>query len=181
MIVGAGYDDRALRLRHADVRFLEIDEPVTQAHKRRRLEGLGLLGYAEYVAVDLAHDSIAAALVDHVASDVPTFVMAEAVFPYVPESGIRRTLSELSQLSDRVSLAVDLATNPVTWQGRVALRAVKLGAGGGGEVIESVMDDGTARHIVTEAGWTVTSAEDLADLGLPQLAGSSLFIRASNT
>ena len=63
----------------------------------------------------------------------------------------------------------------------LALRAVKLGAGGGGEVIESVMDDTTARRIVTQAGWTITSAEDLADLGLPQLAGACLFIRAANT
>jgi len=57
---------------------------------------------------------------------------------------------------------------------------VRLGAGGGGERIESVMDDSAARRIVTETGWAITAAEDLADLGIPQLAGASLFIRAAH-
>ena len=180
VIVGAGYDDRALRMRHPGVRFVEIDEPVTQTHKRRRLQRLGLDGYATYVAVDLARESARAAVAEHVAAADPTFVMAEAVFPYVPEAGIRRTLSDLSQITNaRAWLAVDLPTNPATWQGRLALAAVRFGAGRGGEKIETVMDATMAKHVVASAGWAITSVQDLGELGVPQLRGASLFVRAA--
>jgi O-methyltransferase involved in polyketide biosynthesis len=36
VIVGAGYDGRALRFRKSGVRFLELDHPSTQRDKRRR-------------------------------------------------------------------------------------------------------------------------------------------------
>ena len=37
VILGAGYDDRALRFRSPGVRFFELDHPATQADKARRL------------------------------------------------------------------------------------------------------------------------------------------------
>ena len=40
VIVGAGYDDRALRFRTRGVTFYEIDHPSTQADKARRLHAL---------------------------------------------------------------------------------------------------------------------------------------------
>src|ERR1700728_769543 len=44
VICGAGLDDRALRFRAAGVRFFEVDHPVTQADKTRRLAGMSLGG-----------------------------------------------------------------------------------------------------------------------------------------
>jgi methyltransferase (TIGR00027 family) len=46
VILGAGYDDRALRFRAPGVRYFEIDHPATQADKRRRLEALTAPGAA---------------------------------------------------------------------------------------------------------------------------------------
>jgi hypothetical protein len=40
VILGAGYDDRALRFRSPGVRFFELDHPATQADKARRLRAL---------------------------------------------------------------------------------------------------------------------------------------------
>ena len=40
VILGAGYDDRALRFRSPGVRFFELDHPATQADKARRLRAM---------------------------------------------------------------------------------------------------------------------------------------------
>ena len=42
VIVGAGYDCRALRFRHAGVRYFELDHPATQRDKQARLARLGV-------------------------------------------------------------------------------------------------------------------------------------------
>jgi methyltransferase (TIGR00027 family) len=42
VIVGAGYDGRALRFRSHGVRFFEVDHPATQADKCRRVGKLGM-------------------------------------------------------------------------------------------------------------------------------------------
>jgi len=42
VIVGAGYDDRALRFRTPGVRFFELDHPATQADKAARLRKMGV-------------------------------------------------------------------------------------------------------------------------------------------
>src|SRR4029077_10258151 len=42
VILGAGYDGRALRFRTPAVRFFEVDHPATQADKRRRLDALDI-------------------------------------------------------------------------------------------------------------------------------------------
>src|SRR5947208_11469448 len=63
VIVGAGYDDRALRFRSPGVRFFELDHPDTQVDKGRRLEAIGVdAGRPTLVPVDFAHDSVPARL-----------------------------------------------------------------------------------------------------------------------
>ena len=63
VLVGAGYDGRALRFRHPDVRYFEVDHPATQADKRRRVEQLGVpLDEITFVEVDLMAASVDPAL-----------------------------------------------------------------------------------------------------------------------
>jgi methyltransferase (TIGR00027 family) len=53
VILGAGLDARALRLRHPGLRVFEVDHPATQARKR------GLIGdAATFVAWDFEHDPV---------------------------------------------------------------------------------------------------------------------------
>jgi methyltransferase (TIGR00027 family) len=57
VLLGAGYDGRALRFWDGTVRWFEVDVPTTQADKRARLRTLGLdRPGVTYVAVDLAED-----------------------------------------------------------------------------------------------------------------------------
>jgi len=59
VIVGAGYDGRALRFRRPGVRFFEVDHPATQVDKRRRVENLGVpLDHVTFASIDLMRDRI---------------------------------------------------------------------------------------------------------------------------
>jgi methyltransferase (TIGR00027 family) len=63
VLLGAGLDARALRLRHLGLRVFEVDHPATQANKRKQLEsrtaGSDIAGdAATFVAWDFEHDSL---------------------------------------------------------------------------------------------------------------------------
>ncbi len=63
VLVGAGYDGRALRFGGRSERWLEVDLPTTQADKRRRLAALGIEpAGVDYAAVDLVTGDLDAAL-----------------------------------------------------------------------------------------------------------------------
>jgi O-methyltransferase involved in polyketide biosynthesis len=167
-----------MRSRH--VRFIEVDEPTTQEQKRSRLAALGLDDVATFVAVDLTTDSLTAALAPHL-NRSHTFVMAEAVFPYVPHDEVCSSLRDLAALTTSPSwLALDLATEPKTWRGRAALAGVKLSAGGAGEHVQPVLSDADARQTVSDSGWVIRSAVDISDLGVAHLRGASLHIEAEH-
>ena len=56
VLLGAGYDGRALRFGGGPARWFEVDRPATQADKRRRLEALGRAPRrtCAFVGLDLA-------------------------------------------------------------------------------------------------------------------------------
>src|SRR3954451_13224315 len=59
VIVGAGYDDRALRFRSPGVRFFELDHPDTQEDKERRLQALGWASRGPtLIPAELGHDPV---------------------------------------------------------------------------------------------------------------------------
>ena len=63
VLLGAGYDGRALRFGGAATRWFEVDRPETQLDKRRRLSVLGAgPGEVTYVGADLTSDEVGAAL-----------------------------------------------------------------------------------------------------------------------
>ena len=63
VLLGAGYDGRALRFGGGAVRWFEVDLPATQADKRRRLDALGIRPVAvSYLPLDLATGDLDAAL-----------------------------------------------------------------------------------------------------------------------
>ena len=63
VLLGAGYDGRALRFGGGTVRWFEVDLPSTQADKRARLGALGIEpAGVTYVGVDLRRDDVGRAL-----------------------------------------------------------------------------------------------------------------------
>ena len=94
VILGAGYDDRALRFRTPGVRFFEVDHPNTQQDKLARLaklpgmantEAVGLAGPVLVAAdfrVDALPDVLAAAGHDRAAA---TLFLCEGLLVYLDE------------------------------------------------------------------------------------------------
>jgi len=97
VICGAGLDDRALRFRTAGVRFFELDQPVTQADKARRLESIcaDMKGLT-LVPVDFRYEDAAAKLEasGHGASQ-PSLFMCEGLLIYLTEHVGSRLLAAL--------------------------------------------------------------------------------------
>lgn len=100
VILGAGYDTRAVRLAHEGVRFFEVDHPSTQANKRARLEALP--GYpvdaARYVPCDFEQQDFVAELRDHGFDAArPAVFVWEGVVYYLTEAAVRATLRRIAQ------------------------------------------------------------------------------------
>jgi methyltransferase (TIGR00027 family) len=97
VLLGAGLDARAARLRKDGVRFFEIDHPATQAEKRARLARLA--GYprdaATYVPCDFEKDDLGRVL-GVVGREAPALVLWEGVAPYLPEPAVRTTLAAIA-------------------------------------------------------------------------------------
>lgn len=95
VILGAGYDGRALRFRSRGVAFFEVDHPNTQADKRARLEALGAaLDGITFVGHDLTAGSLDEALAGagHSAAE-PTLFLAEGLLRYLPEATVHQLFS----------------------------------------------------------------------------------------
>jgi methyltransferase (TIGR00027 family) len=115
VVVGAGYDDRALRFRAPEVRFFEIDHPLTQADKMRRVRAMrtdtdGLV----FVPADFGLDDIADLLAAHGHDDAaPSLFICEGVLVYLDQATISALLRALrSRAAAGSTLVVSLATHP---------------------------------------------------------------------
>lgn len=87
VILGAGYDGRAMRFGGGNTRWFEVDYPSTQDDKRRRLGALGLTPDAvAYVPIDLMdrNNDLGAALeaAGHDAG-APSLFIGEGLLPYL--------------------------------------------------------------------------------------------------
>ena len=109
VILGAGYDSRALRLGKPGLRFFEVDHATTQARKRIQLTSAGHAATVNFVTVDFQKDSLSARLLDSgFKSSRPAFFLCEGVLEYLDEKTVREMLRELGRVASQGSrLAVD--------------------------------------------------------------------------
>jgi methyltransferase (TIGR00027 family) len=97
VILGAGYDGRALRFGGAPTRWFEVDYPSTQADKRRRLAALGISPVGvTYVPIDLMRGDLETTLENagHDAT-LPTLFLAEGLVPYLTLEATARMFQAL--------------------------------------------------------------------------------------
>ena len=101
VIVGAGYDGRALRYRAPGVRWWEIDRPQTQGDKCARLSRLAIpTDHVTFLGLDLADVGLARALVGNgFEPDAAALFMAEGLVPYLDADTLRSVLCELRSLA----------------------------------------------------------------------------------
>ena len=113
VILGAGYDCRALRFRTPGVHFFEVDHPATQQDKRERLAAIGASTEGvTFVAADFTRPGLAATLAaaGHDESRRSQF-LCEGVLRYLPEEWFRELLRVAAVVSAPESeLAVSIST-----------------------------------------------------------------------
>lgn len=164
VIVGAGYDGRALRFADPRTRFFEVDHPATQADKRRRVAALGARPGtgATYVPADLIHDDLAGRLdgAGHDPARASLFVV-EGLLGYLPRPTVDQVLTTLrARATPDSELAVALPTVRRLDTTRARLRhrwrAVLLRAMG--EPRLSRFEPGEFTGVLARAGWRVAIA-----------------------
>ena len=160
VIVGAGYDGRALRFRRPGVRFFEVDHPATQCDKRRRVEGLGVaLDHVTFASIDLMRERIGDVLA--AAGHDParrSLFLCEGLLLYLTPPVVESLLRDLRDRSARGSrLAVSTRED---MPGASALAAAR-GAGRRlllaliGEPRRSSFGIGEFGQLLERTGWTI--------------------------
>jgi methyltransferase (TIGR00027 family) len=109
VLLGAGLDTRAQRLKKDGVRFFEVDHPATQADKLQRLAALE--GYpidcATYVPCDFETDDFVDKLREAgFRADRPALILWEGVTYYLTEAAVRATLHRLAAACDPASIVL---------------------------------------------------------------------------
>jgi methyltransferase (TIGR00027 family) len=101
VLIGAGYDGRALRYAVPGVQWWEVDRAGTLEDKRSRLDRLGLTaGNVISVAFDLADGGLATALTAAgFCPDAPALYLAEGIAPYLEAGTLRNVLRDLRSVA----------------------------------------------------------------------------------
>ncbi len=183
VVLGAGYDDRALRFRSPGVRFLEVDHPGTQADKRHRLERMGAdLGAVTLVPADFGEDEVGSALErsGHRA-DRPSLVLAEGLLVYLePDTVVRLLAGTAARSAPASRLAASLAVHgrdlDSAW---VVAQANAARPGAEAEPWRTILPAPAHLDLLSRSGWTVVEAVDDASLGTGALPGRSLLVLAT--
>jgi methyltransferase (TIGR00027 family) len=184
VIVGAGYDDRALRFRSPGVRFFELDHPATQADKAARLRAMGVgpgSGGPALAPADFRHDDVALTLETggHDAAQ-PTLFVCEGLLVYLDQPTCIRLLAALRARAAAGScLAVSLSVHRdgqdsarVTAVANARRRAARA------EPWLTILPAPAHLDLLRRAGWRPAEPVDAARLGTGAEAGRSLLVTA---
>jgi methyltransferase (TIGR00027 family) len=158
VIVGAGYDGRALRFRAPGVRWIEVDHPATQHDKRRRLATVGVpLDDVMFVALDLIGDDLDEGLAraGHHAG-APTLFVCEGLLGYLPPEAVASLLRSVRGRSCSGSvLAVNFrVTIPPSGPGQRARRVLVDGIlATAGEARRSEFGPDDPDRLLASTGW----------------------------
>ena len=167
VLLGAGYDGRALRFGAGSVRWFEVDLPATQADKRRRLDALGVRHAAvSYLPLDLATGDLDAAL-DAAGHDrgAPSLFVCEGLLASLT-LGAAASLCETlrARAPDGSVLVAGFLVSPVPGTPARAVRAatdalLKMG----GEPRRHEFRPGDPEKLMVVTGWHVTHSESSAE------------------
>jgi methyltransferase (TIGR00027 family) len=179
VILGAGYDTRALRLQRQGVRFFEVDHPATQADKRGKLASLGLSFSPIFVAVDFTKDDLVVELQRAGFSPAQkTFFLWEGVTMYLSEAETNHTLAALGTLAAPGSLlAFDVNTQvrPSLFH-RVSTALRSVAVSWFGEPWKLWMTAGMIPRILQGGGWSLKRLLRPEEIIEFYLAGTGLVV-----
>jgi methyltransferase (TIGR00027 family) len=181
VVLGAGYDDRALRFRTPGVTFFEVDHPATQADKEARLTAIGSSGGPVLVAADFRHDDLPSVLAaaGHDAG-LPSLFICEGLLVYLDEPATIGLLGGARAAAGAGSvLAASLSTHAEGLDSAVVLaRANARRRTADEEPWLTIAPAAAQVSLLAGAGWLVTASADAADLGTGAEPGRSLLVEA---
>jgi len=184
IVLGAGLDTFAYRLNALQgLRVFELDHPVSQRDKRRRLEEAGVSepAHVAYIAHDFENGAMAPALIGAGFNpDRRSFIMWLGVTPYLAEDAVFGTLSELARFPAGVEIVFDYP-NPVESipdaAARAALEELARRVTELGEPFRCALDTEALHTRAQALGYIEVEDHDggsLAARYLPDLEGMSL-------
>jgi methyltransferase (TIGR00027 family) len=184
VIVGAGYDDRALRFRSPGVRFFELDHPGTQADKASRLLAMGAgpgSGGPTLAAADFRRDDVSAVLAasGHDARR-PSLFICEGLLVYLDQPTCVRLLSALRERAaagSRLAASLSVHRDGLDSE-RVAAVANARSRAGKSEPWLTILPVAAHLDLLRQAGWHVAEQVDAAELGTGTEPGRSLLVTA---
>ena len=129
VVLGAGFDTRVYRLPPAaSVRCFEMDQPQTQAFKRRLLQQAGIdTTRVTYVPADFREDDWFARLsAAGFAPDRPSVFLWEAVTPYLDREAVEGTLRRIAGTAPGSVIAFDYFSTTLLASRSLFMRYVRL-------------------------------------------------------
>jgi methyltransferase (TIGR00027 family) len=177
VLLGAGYDARALRLAHDRVQFFEVDHPATQADKRRKIENLGNKYPAKLISVDFTKDRLQERILQAgFNTEEPTFFLWEGVIMYLSEDQVRGTLRALRELAAPQSqLSFDCVRKGVTWLDEAVAKLGTISfAGLFGEPLDFRCDPDFLEQLLSLEGWKLHEIAGIEELHRRYLSGGPM-------
>lgn len=107
VIIGAGFDTRAFRLKGGT--WIELDEPQVITYKDERLPAATCQNELHRISIDFATDSLEQKL-SSLSNRSPVAVVIEGVFMYLDEAAIEKLLETLHRVFPQHKLICDLMT-----------------------------------------------------------------------
>jgi methyltransferase (TIGR00027 family) len=184
VILGAGYDDRALRFRSPGVRFFELDHPATHADKARRLRAMKAgPGRPTLAPADFRHDDVAGIL-EASGQDTgqPALFLCEGLLVYLDQQTCVRLLSALrARAAAGSELAVSLATHREGLDSAWVATFANSRRPEAAEPWLTILPAAAHLELLVQAGWRVDESVDAARLGTGAEPGRSLLVIAHPT
>jgi len=170
VVIGAGYDGRAMRYARSGVTWFEVDHPATQADKLERLARLGLsTDGVVFVAADLTVEDVAARLgAAGVVVTAPALLVVEGLASYLDEVVLDATLSGLRTLAHhttRLAVSVGLADTDDDDGAAARAAAFQAAVASMGEPIRNRFSVATFDALLRRTGWRRVDGEARDALG----------------
>jgi methyltransferase (TIGR00027 family) len=181
VILGAGYDDRALRFRTPGVRFFELDHPATQADKANRLKIMNAAEPPALVAADFGRDDVQSVLAaaGHDAGQ-PSLFTCEGLLVYLDQPTCLRLLSALrARAAAGSALAASLVVHRDGLDSAYVLEVANARRRvAAAEPFLTILPATAHLDLLSQAGWQAAASVDAAELGTGAEPGRSLLVTA---
>ena len=160
VVLGAGYDSRAIRFSREHVRFFEVDHPNTQSKKNKKLYREHK-NNTQFVSVDFAKEDLEEKLLSSgFDPTIDSFFIWEGVTMFLTKESVIKTLRSLKKLSHgKGELVVDFLYPKSKRAGTKCTAANSVG-----EPCTFTLDPTDLPFLVSEPGWSVNHIVETEEL-----------------